>query len=419
MKNVSNTYKIIKEWLNKNQDAVLRVLFIIAVCIFGTELRFKLFPKLTDDINLFLTPWYYYIEENNGFAAVSDDIGDYTPMYYYFLAALTYTNLEIHIGIKLISVIFDFIMSLFVMKIVQLKDPADSNMPVIAFGVTFCLPTVVLNSAAWAQCDVIYTTFLVMSLYYMLKGKDRLSMIMLGISFSFKIQAIFLTPLIGILVILRKIRWRTLLWIPIMYIISIIPAAIAGGDFMRLLTVYFKQSEQYPQLTLSLANIWSLLEDIDDKNLGAAGIYFAGICVLIFMYYYITRKNMKITPKTVIGIATLASFIVPFVLPHMHERYMYFTEIMFVIFAFYYRKRAWLIATTQFCSVQCLLKYLYEHNPIDLRLLALIEIINAAFVFYTLHDEINSPTDNNIIEMDFEKAKKSKTNINGTKAAKK
>ena len=188
---------------------------------------------------------------------------------------------------------------------------------------------------------------------------------------------------------------------------------------MRLLTVYFKQSEQYPQLTLSLANIWSLLEGIDDEDLGAAGIYFAGICVLIFIYYYITRKDMKITLKTVIGIATLASFIVPFVLPHMHERYMYFTEIMFVIFAFYYRKRAWLIATTQFCSVQCLLKYLYEQNPIDLRLLALIEIINAAFVFYTLHDEINSPTDNNIIEMDFEKAKKSKTNINGTKAAKK
>jgi hypothetical protein len=87
----------------------------------------------------------------------------------------------------------------------------------------------------------------------------------------------------------------------------------------------------------------------------------------------------------------------------MHERYMYLTEIMFVIFSFYYKKRAWLIATSQYCSVQCLLRFLYNHDSMDMRLLALIQIVNIAFVFYTLREEIASPSDERVIKMIFEK----------------
>ena len=270
-------------------------------------------------------------------------------------------------------------------------------------ALVFCLPSVVINSSAWAQCDVIYTTFLVICLYYLLKGRDSLALIMLGISFSFKIQSIFLLPLIGILIMKRKVRWRTLLWIPAVYVMSIIPATIAGGDFKRLLTVYLFQSGQYPQLTLSLSNIWALWEGMEDAELGSAGIFFAGAVVIIMMYYYITDKKLTITKSTVIGMAMMSSFIVPFVLPHMHERYMYLTEIMFVLFAFYYKKRAWLIATSQYCTVQCLSRFLYGHDSMDMRWLTLIQIVNIAFVFYTLREEIASPADKKVIKMLFEK----------------
>ena len=393
----------IRALYEKNEDSILKVLFLLAMCFFGMLLRYKLFPKVSGDVGSFLIPWYDYLKEHGGFKAVGDKIGDYTPMYYYFMAALTYTKLDVNVGLKLISIFFDFIMSVYVMKIVKLREPDESHMPVIAFGVAFCLPTVVINSAAWAQCDVIYTTFLVMCLYYILCGRDSLAMIMFGISFSFKVQAIFLLPLIGILIMKRKMRWRTLLWIPAVYVMSIIPATIAGGDFKRLLTVYLFQSGQYPQLTLSLANVWAIFEGMENEELGSAGIFFAGITVIIMMYYYITNKKLTVTKNTVIGMAMMSSFLVPFVLPHMHERYMYLTEIMFVIFSFYYRKRAWLIATSQYCSVQCLLRFLYGHDSMDMRWLALIQIVNIAFVFYTLREEIASPSDEGAIKMVFEK----------------
>ena len=393
----------IRTLYEKNEDRILRFLFLLAMCSFGLLLRYKLFPKVSDDATEFLIPWYDYLKEHGGFKAVGDKIGDYTPMYYYFMAALTYTKLSVIEGLKLISIFFDFIMSVYVMKIVQLRERDDSHMPVIAFGISFCLPTVVLNSAAWAQCDVIYITFLVMCLYYILCGRDSLAMIMFGISFSFKLQAIFLLPLIGILIMKRKIRWRNVLWIHAIYVMSIIPAVIAGGDIKRLLTVYLFQTRQYPKLTLSLANAWALFDDMENSELGSAGIFFAGITVIIMMYYYITSKKLTVTKNTVIGMATMSSFLVPFVLPHMHERYMYLTEIMFVIFSFYYKKRAWLIATSQYCSVQCLLRFLYNHDSMDMRLLALIQIVNIAFVFYTLREEIASPSDERGIKMNFEK----------------
>ena len=401
--NVADVEYRLKEFIKNHYDDILRTVFIIAVCVFGIILRYKLFPQMTKDMNSFLIKWYNYLKSHGGFAAVGDKIGDYTPMYYYLLAALTYIKLPIHVGIKLISCFFDFLLAIYVMKIVQIKDAKKSFYSAIAFAVAFCLPTVVLNSGAWGQCDVIYTSFLIMGLYYILKGNDRVAMIMIGISFSFKLQAIFIAPLIGILVMRKKIRWRMLLWIPIAYFISIIPALLAGGNLIRLLTVYIQQSGHYKWLTAKLPNIWMLLGNgFINKELSSAGVYFAAIIVLCFMYYYVSKKDMKITPNVIVGIAVLSSFIVPFVLPHMHERYMYFTEIMFVIFAFYYRKRAWLLATTQFCSVQGLLMYLYKVTMMDMRLFTFLWIVNATVAFYALRDEINNPIEEDELIMKFE-----------------
>ena len=42
----------------------------------------------------------------------------------------------------------------------------------------------------------------------------------------------------------------------------------------------------------------------------------------------------------------------------MHERYFFFAEIMFVIFAFYYTNRFWVVFVSQFCSIEGLIIFL-------------------------------------------------------------
>ena len=382
---------------NIDVDVLLRVGYIAVICLCGIILRVKMFPHTSRDMEVFLEPWYNHFLNNGGFKAVGDEIGDYTPLYYYYLAALTYfKSVSAQTGIKILSVAFDYIMALYVMMIVKLNERKDSVVPFIAFAAAFMLPTVIMNSAVWGQCDVIYTCFLVMCLYYLLEGNDKTAMIMFGVSFSLKLQAIFFVPLIGILIFKKKIRPLNLLWIPAVYVVSIIPAVIAGGNFWRLLTVYFRQSGQYNAFCMSLPNLWGLWKDVDYDILGSAGVYFAGAAVVTVMYYYITKKELKITRNSLVALAMISSFIVPFVLPFMHERYFYTSEIMFVIFAFYFRDRLWLIFTSQFCSVQCLSSYLFGKEYMDIRLLTLIEIFNIVMVYLSLKKEISNPTGSEI-----------------------
>jgi len=394
------------KYIIKN-ELLIQILFITAVLVFGLMVRIAMFPMESSDMKHFLTDWYNYLVENGGFRAVGDDIGDYTLMYYYFIAAITYINIDYHIAIKIFSCIFDFIMAFYVMAIVRMNNN-DSRICCISFAMTIFLPTVIINSSGWGQCDAIYTCFLVMCIYYLLKGNDLTAMIMLGISFSFKVQAIFFAPLIGILIMKRKIRPLTLLCIPAVYIISILPAVYAGGDFIRLFTVYVRQAGEYDNICMSISNLWALLKNLENPIIGRAGIFFAGGIICIMMYYYITNKKLIITKNTIVAIALISSFIMPFVLPYMHERYFYPAEIIMIIFVFYYHKRLWLAAAQQFCSNQCYFMVLYPDHArkyaMHIQLLTLIEFVNLAAVYLSLKKEIDSPRDEEII-MNFEKTK--------------
>lgn len=377
-----------------DKTKLLKFGYIAAVCLCGALLRKKLFPYFSHDMVVFLLKWLNYFRDNGGFHAVGDKVGDYSPLYYYYLALLSYfKGLQGHIGIKLLSVIFDYIMAFYVYRIVKLEKGDNSASPLIAFSAALFLPTVILDSAAWGQCDIIYTCFLVMCVYYILKGNDRKAMIMLGVSFALKLQAIFLAPLVGILLFKKKIRFRTLLYIPVIYVISIIPAIIAGGDPVRLLTVYLHQSGEYSEICMSLPNAWALLSGLDSATssiAGSAGIYLAGGGVLTLMYYYIT-KDIKLTRSAVTALALISVFGVPFLLPFMHERYFFPAEVFFLIFAFYFKEKAWVVLTSQFCSVQSLATFLFDMESLDIRLLALIELVNIAVVFFTLEKELASP----------------------------
>ncbi|MBR6199858.1 MAG: DUF2029 domain-containing protein [Spirochaetales bacterium] len=395
----------IKKYYSSNFDLLVLYSFVLVAFLIGMFIRISLLPQISVDMSGFLTSWYKDIQSHGGFAAIGRKIGNFPPMYYYFMAIMTYSKLPIHIAIKWISIVFDIILAFYVMKILELKDTKKSIFPAIAFAVVFCLPTVVINSAAWGHSDAIYTTFLVMCLYYLLNGKDRCAMIMLGLSFAFKVQAVFIMPVVLIMVLLKKIRLKTLIWIPATYFITLIPAALSGGNILKLISVCFSQFDTQGQLTVGMPNMWALLETIKSSELGRAGFFFVCVVALIMVFYYYSQKKFKITTKSIIGLTTISAFILPYTMPYMNPRSMYFTEIMFVLFVFCYRKNIWLIATTQFCSAQCVLWDLCKHGPIDLRLLALLWIVNATVAFYTLREEINSPTDTEEICMSFEKQK--------------
>ena len=154
----------------------------------------------------------------------------------------------------------------------------------MAYAVVLFLPTVVLNSAAWAQCDAMFTSALVACLYYFLIDRPNRAVLAFAISFVLKLLAIFFAPLLLLLFLKRKVKFHSLLIIPAVYILSIIPAAIMGRNLWDLLTVYVSQSKLYTSLCMSIPNLYAFLGNVASAPLGKAGVIFAGGVVLMLLY---------------------------------------------------------------------------------------------------------------------------------------
>lgn len=97
----------------------------------------------------------------------------------------------------MISFIFEIIAAYYIMKIVNLKYKRE-RLGYLAFGLLLFIPTVIFNGSVWAQCDIIYTAFVIGSIYYILNEKPVISIIFYGIALSFKLQAIII-PLVSFL----------------------------------------------------------------------------------------------------------------------------------------------------------------------------------------------------------------------------
>src|SRR3972149_4094195 len=218
---------------------ILSVLFILA----GIGVRIIGLSFVSFDAQDFLLPWYDKLAAD-GFAALREPFANYTPPYLYLLALGTATQsfLPKIVAIKSISIFFDLCNAFMVYKIVKIKFPQGRTALLAAAGFLL-LPTVLLNSAYWGQADAIYTFFLLTCIYFLLLDRPLPAMVFLGISFSFKALAVFLAPLLLLLIVRKRMPWFYVGIIPIVYIIMMIPAWLTGRPFIDLMTIYVAQAD--------------------------------------------------------------------------------------------------------------------------------------------------------------------------------
>ena len=169
---------------------------------------------MSGDYNAFVSRWFDTIKANGGFSALKNAMGDYTQPYLYLLTIGTYTNINTLFYVKMLSFVFEIMAAFFIMKIVNIKYK-NEKLVYLSFGLLLFIPTVIFNGSVWAQCDIIFTSFVIGSIYYILCEKPITSIIFYGIALSFKLQAIFLLPLFGILLFKNRIKIYHLLLIPL------------------------------------------------------------------------------------------------------------------------------------------------------------------------------------------------------------
>lgn len=97
-----------------------------------------------------------------------------------------------HIKFYRVSLILVAVMAALTVGLVSDKHQKGS-MLCTYFMVLFS-PITILNSSAWAQCDSIYVFWAIASLYALCNKKYAIALILLGMSFAFKLQAVFILP---------------------------------------------------------------------------------------------------------------------------------------------------------------------------------------------------------------------------------
>src|ERR1035438_1018447 len=68
-------------------------------------------------------------------------------------------------------------------------------------AVVLFLPTVVLNSSLWGQIDATYASLGLGGLYFVLRRRPWLACTFFGLALSFKLQVVFLFPVLLLLVL--------------------------------------------------------------------------------------------------------------------------------------------------------------------------------------------------------------------------
>lgn len=308
---------------------------ILVILAFGA--RFAVLDYQTLDYQDFLSRWVDYFRRSGGFRALREQVGNYNIPYLYFLALFSYSSISDLYLIKLLSIFFDIILAWASMLLLGRYTQSPARRMGLFFTVLF-LPTVFLNGSLWAQCDSSYVALAVLGIYLALDDRPVLSMVCAALSFGFKLQAVFILPVYAVLWMRGKFKWQHFLVFPAAYVVLVLPAVLLGRPFIETLTLYFNQTGSIGDgLNYNSPSVYSLFqyslpeqynEFASQLGIIAAFVYMAVLLLICFF------NRRRISDKAVLGAALLFAIGIPFLLPHMHDRYFFAADILSLILAF-------------------------------------------------------------------------------------
>lgn len=354
--------------------------FIIIITLIGGYVRFKALSYQSGDFKLFLEPWFEQLKNAGGLKGLSNYPGDYNAPYVTLIALLTYIPKSSLVLIKSLSILFDFILAFSCSRLVkELTKGKNKYLEVITYTVILMLPTVILNSAYWAQCDSIYASFIILSLLFLVRKKYIPSFILLGIAFAFKLQFIFILPLYIVLYFSKKeFSILHFLLLPVVNIILCLPAIMLGKPILECFTVYFSQTQTYKKfLVLNFSNFYNILTGPTDLLYTLGLLLTLSICGLAL--FHILYKEIEFNNEKILTLGLWFLVIVTYFLPGMHERYLFVGEILSIIIYIVYKKH---LKLTVFINITALMNYLIFLFGVENEYMKIISILYLVILIY-------------------------------------
>jgi len=384
--------------LEKIEKYLPEIVFVVATII-GFFMRFQLRTIVSGDAHTCLMPWYHEIAENGLYTQV----GDYSMLYQFVIWIMTrFPAVPNLFAFKIFSCIFDYATAVFAALIVARMDIPDKRWrSILTYALILICPTVWTNSAAWAQCDAIYTAFVLLGIFSLDKEKYNTAMIALGLAFSFKLHAAFALP-VYLYYYFAKKKFSILRFaiVPATMVVTSLPLVFWGRNPFETFSIYAKQTSAWPSLANGYPSIWLTMFKENDVNQYE---YMAPLAILTtigvlaaFMVCWLRKKCMP-TGRNLLLMTFLLTYTSVFFLPAMHERYGFVYEICAIIIAVIIPKTLPLAVLLITVSMATYASYLF-YAPTNYVTMVWYNLFLYLAYIYVLRNELKSEEENRMVE---------------------
>jgi len=342
------------------------MLFLLAITGISLYIRYTGIRFLSADMEYYFVQWYEILKERGGLPGLSRRVGDYNVLYETIIALMTYIDMKAMYLFKMLFIGFDYILafSVAVFACELRKEKIFSTTFQIVYAIVVLLPTVVLNSAFWGQCDVIYTCFLILFLMFLYKEQWIKAFIVYGIALAFKFQTIFFIPFIIAYYFYKK-KFSILLLavsVSVFYVLSS-AGVFFGRHPLEPFYIYLGQANVSTSMYLNVPSFWMLIGDNYEWLKGTAICIFAGLCG-VGLYYVLDGKKKMDTAEQYLNTCCWFLWTCILFLPAMHERYTYPLDIIFIILCFLDRKYYKYATISVLLSTRGYASYLFQTDGI-------------------------------------------------------
>lgn len=380
------------EW-KQHLENNARPIFIAIGFIGILGVRLVFLPQLSQDTVNWVLPWMDFIKKN-GFSAYAFDFNNYAPAYSYLLGLGILTGLPDIQVIKFISLAADLVAVYFAYKILSSVFTPNAFRTHWGSLAMFALPSMLINSAFWGQCDMLWVSFCLGSLSFILQRDNAknnfYAVLCFAIAISFKFQAILFAPVLVIFWLKREVKLIWFLSIPAVYLIWCIPSLIAGRSFSELLLIYFAIVEENAVLTANSPNIYQFVGQ-EWAIFGTAGIVFTlAVLAAFYAWFFHSLAGRKPWPLLWIRVFAFISLLTPYLMPRIHERYMLMAEVGILLIGLFDLRRFWMVFVMALINFLSYTDFLFGKQWISFQVLSMATLFLLLFMLRDLYLELST-----------------------------
>ena len=391
---------------NKFIDAINKhrnVLLLVLLFVLGAAIRWAGRYFVSEDMTYCLMPWFEKIKAAGGLPALSNQVGDYGILYQTLISIMTYLPIQSVVQYKLLSSLFDIPLALVAAAIyrdVRLSDKVatpETRSRVrmqswLVAAVVWLLPTVMLNSSYWGQCDSLYATCCLATLYLLRRNSFVGAFVMLGLAFACKLQTVFILPIIGVYYLVQK-RF-SLIWILLSVVVMWLSGIVAfayGRNLLAPILIYSGQVGHYQEMYMSFPSLWMLVGN-DYWSMRWFAILLTFAVLAVGLWYCLNHKHNILSNERFYAVAAWFMWSMLLFLPSMHDRYAYLLDLLLVLLACWDRRFIKYAMITVLISLYYYGIYLFGDRGNGHVMAAVIYLVTYLHFTWTLVRQVESDT---------------------------